>query len=166
MFETLMKPGSYRIDYFNEQAVGTETALGFYVCGELETQAAFSLSGRRSLLGGLSVIQQELGPQKLVAIYLDVSSPDCNARLAYHQMKRDLHAGMFRRVFVFRSCMLVRGKEMLADICQLSDEIGGFELITYDGGACRRHSLDELYAALAGKKLVNKDEEELAEEEV
>jgi len=166
MFETLMKPGSSRVDYFNEQAVGTESAFGFYVCGELEPQAAFSLSGRRNLLGGLSVIQQDLRPQNLVAIYLDVNSSDCSARLAYHQMKHDLRAGLFRQVFVFRSCMLVRGKEMLADLCQLSDEIGGFELITYDGGACRRHPLDELYAALTGKKLVNKDQEELAEEKV
>jgi hypothetical protein len=152
MFETLMKPGSCRTDYFNEQAVGTETAFGFYVCGELEPQAAFSLSGRRSLLGGLSIIQQELGPQNLVAIYLDVSSPECNARPAYHQMKRDLRAGMFRRVFVFRSCILARGKGMLADLCQLSDEIGGFELITYDGGACRRHSFEELFSSLSRDK--------------
>jgi hypothetical protein len=137
------------VDYFNEQAVGTETAFGFYVCGELVPQAAFSLSGRRNLLAGFSVIQKELGPQNLVAIYLDVSSPECNAHLAYHQMKRDLRVGMFRRVFIFRSCMLVRGKEMLADLCQLSDEIGGFELITYDGGTCRRHSLEELFTSLS-----------------
>jgi len=31
MFETLMKPGSYRVDYFNDQAVRTDSAFGFYV---------------------------------------------------------------------------------------------------------------------------------------
>ena len=149
MFGTLMKPGSYRVDYFNKQAVGKEITFGFFGCGELEPQAAFSLSARRNLLAGLAVIQQELGPQNLVAIYLDVSSPECNVRKAYHQVKRDLRGGMFRRVFVFRSCMLVRGKGILADLCQLSDKIGGFELITYDAGTCRRHSLEELFTSLS-----------------
>jgi hypothetical protein len=144
MFETLMKPGSYRVDYFNEQAVGTDTAFGFYVCGELEPQAVFSLTARRNLLAGLSIIQQELGPTNLVGIYVDVSTPECSARLAYHQMKNDLRAGKFRRVFVFRSCMLVRGQGMLADLNQLAHEIEGFELITYAGGACRVQPLDEL----------------------
>jgi len=144
MFETLMKPGNYRVDYFNEQALRTDSAFGFYVCGELEPQAAFSLSGRRNLLAGLSVIQQELGPQNLVAIYVDVNPPEDCSRLAYQQMKRDLRAGLFRRVFIFHSCMLVRGKGLLDDLSLLAREIEGFELITYAGGACRPLPLDEL----------------------
>ena len=147
MFETLMKPGSYRVDYFNDQAVRTDSAFGFYVCGELEPHAVFSQSGRRNLLAGLSIIQQELGPQNLVGIYLDVSATECTTRLAYHQMKLDLQAGMFRRVFIFRSCMLVCGKGLLADLSQLAHEIAGFELLTYENGACRRQPLDELYAS-------------------
>jgi hypothetical protein len=147
MFETLMNPGSYRVDYFNEQAVRTDTAFGFYVCGELEPQAVFSQSGRRNLLSGLSIIRQELGPQNLVAIYLDVHTPEFNSRPAYHQMKGDLRAGMFRKVFIFRSCILVRGKGMLADLSQLASEIEGFELIIYEGGACRRQPLNELYTS-------------------
>jgi hypothetical protein len=147
MFETLMKPGSYRVDYFNEKVARTGAAFGFYVCGEVEPQAVLSQSVRRNLLAGLSVIQQELGPQNLVAIYLDVNEPGSNYLLAYQQLIHDLHAGLFRRLFIFRSCMLMRVKDMLSDLAQLAYEIDGFELITYDSGACRKIPLDELFTS-------------------
>ena len=75
MFETLMKSGSYRVDYFKDQAAGTPQALGFYACGDIPSQAPFSQTARHNLLAGLIVIQHHFGISNLVAIYLDVHAP-------------------------------------------------------------------------------------------
>jgi hypothetical protein len=137
MFETLMKSGSYRVDYFKDQVVGTAQALGFYACGGIPAQAAFSLSARHNLLAGLIVIQHHFGISKLVAVYLDVHAPHQQARPAYEQMKRDLQAGLFRRAFVFSACTHMPGQDILDDLCRFYAEIEGFELITFENGACK-----------------------------
>ena len=103
MFETLMKSGSYRVDYFKDQAAGTPQALGFYACGTIPSQAPFSQSARHNLLAGLIVIQHHFGISNLVAIYLDVYATDPQppqvVRPAYEQMIRDLRSGLFKRAF-------------------------------------------------------------------
>ena len=137
MFATLMKSGSYRVDYFKDQAAGTPQALGFYACGEIPSQAAFNQSARHNLLAGLIVIQHHFGISNLVAVYLDVHSPQQSVRPAYEQMKRDLHAGLFKRAFVFSTCTLMGGQDMLEDLCRLYGEIDGFELITFENGVCK-----------------------------
>jgi hypothetical protein len=139
MFETLMKSGSYRVDYFKDQVAGSPQALGFYACGEIPSQAPFSQTARHNLLAGLIVIQHHFGISNLVAIYLDVHAPypQQAIRPAYEQMKRDLRAGLFKRTFVFSTCRLRNGQDMLEDLCQFYDEIEGFELITFMNGACK-----------------------------
>jgi len=137
MFATLMKSGSYRVDYFKDQAAGSPQALGFYACGDIPSQAPFSQSARHNLLAGLIVIQHHFGISNLVAIYLDVHPPDPQQaiRPAYEQMKRDLREGLFKRAFVFSTCRLKNGQDMLEDLCQFYAEIDGFELITFVNGA-------------------------------
>jgi hypothetical protein len=141
MFETLMKSGSYRVDYFKDQAAGTPQALGFYACGDIPSQAPFSQSARHNLLAGLIVIQHHFGISNLVAIYLDVhaSRPHLQQaiRPAYEQMKGDLRTGLFKRAFVFSACPLKNGQDILEDLCQFYAEIDGFELITFEKGAVK-----------------------------
>jgi hypothetical protein len=140
MFETLMKSGSYRVDYFKDQAVGSPQALGFYACGDIPSQATFSQTARHNLLAGFIVIQHHFSISNLVAIYLDVhaSQPQQAIRPAYEQMKRDLRAGLFKRAFVFSTCRLNNGQDMLEDLCQFCAEIDGFELITFANGAPKK----------------------------
>lgn len=137
MFAILMKSGSYRVDYFKDQAAGTPQALGFYACGDIPSQAPFSQTARHNLLAGLIVIQHHFGISNLVAIYLDVHDPQQAIRPAYEQMKRDVRAGLFKRVFVFNNCKLKNGPDMLDDLCQFYAEIEGYELITFENGDCK-----------------------------
>jgi len=137
MFATLMKSGSYRVDYFKDQAAGTSQALGFYACGEIPSQAAYSQTARYNLLTGLIVIQHQFGISNLVAVYLDVHSPQQPARPAYEQMKHDLCAGLFKRAFVFSACTLRDGLDIFKDLARLYAVIDGFELITFEKGACK-----------------------------
>jgi len=136
MFETLMKPGSYRVDYFKDQVAGTKQALGFYACGEIPSQTAYSRTARHNLLAGLIVIQHHFGISNLVAIYLDVHSANHATRPAFDQMKRDLCAGLFKRAFVFNACTLLDGQDILKDLAGFYGEIDGFELITFKNGVC------------------------------
>jgi len=138
MFGTLMKSGSYRVDYFKDQAAGTPQALGFYACGEIPSRAAYSHSARHNLLAGLIVVQHHFGISNLVAVYLDVHAPLQQAHPAYEQMKSDLRAGLFKRAFVFNDCQEVGGQDLLEDLFGMHAEIDGFELITFVGGICKR----------------------------
>jgi len=137
MFATLMKSGSYRVDYFKDQVAGTPQALGFYACGEIPSEAAYSQTARHNLLAGLIVIQHHFGVSNLVAVYLDVHAPQQPARPACEQMKHDLRVGLFKRAFVFSACTLMDGLDILKDLSRLYREIDGFELITFENGACK-----------------------------
>lgn len=135
MFEAFRKPGSHRVDYLNENARGTEEAFAFYVCGEIPRNAPYSQVAKRSLLAGLSLIQDTLGPENLVAVYLDVFSADHLARPAYLTLKEDMRSGMFRRIFVLRASDLMGERRTADDLKRLYREVGGFDLLTYDQGA-------------------------------
>ncbi len=135
MLEALMRSGSYRVDYLNVSARGKPEAFAFYVCGDLPHNAAYSATAKRSLYAGLSLIQQALGPENLVAIYLDVNSVKNITRPAYVQMKQDLRAGMFRRIFILQGNGLSAERESAADLDALYREVGGFDLLTYEQGA-------------------------------
>ncbi len=135
MYETLMKLGSYRVDYLNVNARGTAGAFAFIVCGEPPGDPGHSASAKRILYTGLSLIQQTLGPNNLVAVYLDVDAIDNPQRPAFNQMKRDLRAGMFRRVFDLRATDLMANTRLARELERLYREVGGFDLLTFEGGA-------------------------------
>jgi hypothetical protein len=135
MYETLMKLGSYRVDYLNVRSRGTTGAFAFTVCGEPLNDAGYNASVKRILYTGLSLIQQTLGPDNLVAVYLDVDALDNPHRPAYSQMKKDLRAGMFRRVFDLRASDLMNIPALAREIDRLYREVGGFDLLTFEGGA-------------------------------
>lgn len=135
LHQALMRWGSYRVDYLNEPAMGTDAAFAFYVCGELPENAAYSAAAKRNLYTGLSLIQQTLGPDNLVAIYLDVNSLDNMDRPAYVQMKIDMKVGLFKRVFTMNASDLLGGRQRADDIRDLYQTVGGFDLLTYDQGA-------------------------------
>ena len=137
MFETLMKSGSYRVDYFKDQVAGTPQALGFYASGEIPSQAAYCQTARHNLLAGLIVIQHHFAISNLVAVYLDVHAPQQTVHPAYERMKHDLRAGLFKRAFVLGACTMMDDLDILKDLSRLYGEIDGFELITFENGACK-----------------------------
>lgn len=125
----------HRVDYLNQDARGSAEAFAFYVCGELPQNASYSTTAKYELYSGLSLIQKALGPANLVAVYLDVNAFENLFRPAYVQMKEDMRAGMFRRVFVMNASDLLSGAEAAQDMRQLYRELGGFDLLTYEQGA-------------------------------
>lgn len=134
MFETLMQSGSHRVDYLNESAVGTSAAFAFYVCGGMSSQVPYSLTARRRLLAGLKVIHEQLGPQNLVGIYLDVHAIDQRSSPAFGQMCHDLRVGKFKRIFIYEVCNELAWQKISEEFSQLSFEIGQVEMITYRDG--------------------------------
>lgn len=143
MFETLIRAGGHRVDYVNDRSMGKEGAFAFYACGELPWGAAYSASAKHSLYAGLSLIEQTWGYENLVAVYLDVASPSHPARPAFCQMKEDLRKGLFRRVFVLRASDLTGDGRACFDLQSLYQEIGGFDLLTFDQGSFRTQCLME-----------------------
>jgi hypothetical protein len=100
MYAAMMKNGSYRVDYLNKAAMGAANAFGFYVTGGLQNNERYSHAVKHALMAGLLLIKQNCSEQFLVAVYMDVAEPDAPVRPAFAQMKADMRAGMFRRVFV------------------------------------------------------------------
>jgi hypothetical protein len=132
MFEALRRFGGYRVDYMNEAEVGSANAVAFYVCGDLPAGAPYSQNAKHRLLMGLEVMRANFGLQNLVAVYLDVNSPDNLERPAYMQMKQDLQSGKFRRLFVWPDCSLLVNLAARSEMLKLYMEVGGFEMLTYD----------------------------------
>jgi len=125
----------HRVDYLNHIARGSADAFAFYVCGDLPQHASYSTAAKYSFYSGLSLIQQALGPSNLVAVYMDVNRLDNLCRPAYVQMKADMRAGLFRRVFVMNTTDLLGSADSAQDMRLLYRELGGFDLLTYDQGA-------------------------------
>ncbi|MEN4099840.1 MAG: hypothetical protein ROW52_07950 [Anaerolineaceae bacterium] len=134
MFETLRKQGSYRIDYLNHAARGSPGAFAFYVRGELAQDAPYSVSAKHHLYAGLDVIQKLLNNNHLVAIYVDINPAHNLYRPAYVQMKRDLRAGYFRRVFTFNSADLLDDRAAVKDLQDLHRELAGFDVLHFQEG--------------------------------
>ena len=129
MLDALMKFGGHRIDYFL-QARSNLDAFGFYVCGGLGADCAYSLEAKHQLYFGLALIQSQLGLKNLVAIYIDVNDVNNLQRPAYVQLKQDLINGLFRRVLILDEAVLAGNPAAEADLATLSEQVNGFELFT------------------------------------
>ncbi len=143
----LMKDGGNRVEYIHVGAAGTPAAVGFYVCGEPWGQAAAADNVKQRLYAGLYRVEQELGSQNLVAIYVDVGRRALERRPAYRQLVRDLRAGMFRRVFVLSLRDLAERPEERTRLQHLLKELDGLEIIRYDTRACRLVALSAAHLA-------------------
>jgi hypothetical protein len=143
VFETLRKQGSFRIDYLNHAARGSPGAFAFYVRGELEKDAPYSLSAKHHLCAGLNVIRKNMNCNNLVAIYVDINTAKNVFRPAYVQMKRDLRAGLFRRVFTFRSGDLIGDQAVIRDLNKLYKDTAGFDVFSYQEGKLQREIIFE-----------------------
>lgn len=103
MFETLMKNGSYRIDYLNHSSRRKAESIALYICGAIEENELYSRSAKRRLYMGLGLIAQKYECQNLVAVYLDVCSGDSSSRPALARLNEDARKGYFHRVFIYAS---------------------------------------------------------------
>ena len=152
MLDTMMKPGGYRVDYFNRPDVMPADRLAFYVRGELENGARYSKRARTHMLAGFHVIMTDLDLHHLVAVYLDITWIGQPSRLAYEQMKSDLCQGLFCRVFAFCLADLAPCPAVITDLALLRASYPGFEVLAYDSRtkSVQRIELDPT-DALAGR---------------
>jgi hypothetical protein len=143
MFETFRKQGSFRIDYLNNAARGSPDAYAFYVRGEVEDNAPYSITAKHHLCAGLNIIRKNMNCDCLVAIYVDINQAQNVYRPAYVQMKRDVRAGMFRQVFTFHSGDLTGDHIALTDLHELYQDVDGFDVLSYHNGLLQRDSIFE-----------------------
>jgi hypothetical protein len=141
MFESLRKNGSFRIDYLNPAARGSKEAFAFYVRGEMEEGAAYSLSAKHHLCAGLNFIRKNLNCDNLVAIYVDVNTAENLYRPAYVQMKRDLRAGLFRQLFTFQSNDLMGDWAAVDDLKKLSHDVPELDVFSCQEGLVQPHNI-------------------------
>jgi hypothetical protein len=129
MYESLMKSGNHRVDYFNEDARGKPQSYAFYVSGDLPGNSPYSRTAKHQLLAGLMVIENTFGLRCLVGIYLDIASPLCPARPALQRLKEDLQAGYFNRAVIYSSENTESDPAYMEDMEKIKLEISGFELV-------------------------------------
>jgi hypothetical protein len=134
MYEALMKFGGYRVDYLNREKAGCPDALGLYVLGDLPAHQRYSRAAKHNLLAGLVMIREQHEAHNLVAVYLDINSPFESHRPAYEHMKRDIKAGLFRRLLVPEVADLVGGSDMHADFWKFYRELAWIEILSAAGG--------------------------------
>jgi hypothetical protein len=134
MFEAMRKLGGYRIDYMNNEKMGSPEALGFYVLGDLPAQQPYSHAAKHSLLAGLIMLRQLGEIENLVAIYLDVNEGCNSLRQAYLQMKQDLQSSMFRRLFVLDACDLAGDSQTAQDWWAFTRQLEGLEVVSWGSG--------------------------------
>ena len=154
MIETLMIPGGHRIDYLSVDAAGKPDAIGFYVSGDLTDQMPYSHEAKHHLYAGLDAIRKHLSYENLVAIYVDVDSAGAQERPAYRQMKKDMLAGKFRKLFTFVSFDLLGDPLVNCDLLDLYHKLRGFDWITCDDGICRLIAAADLRRRLAAGRRV------------
>jgi len=133
MFEVLMQKNGYRVDYF-EQNAQTPNSFAFYVCGRLKMGECYSSQAKRNLYAGLSVFARNNAWKHLAAVYLDVCGESSKERKAYLQLKADVRAGMFTKVFVMRLEDLASSTADMDELRQLEKEVKGFEVCVLQKG--------------------------------
>lgn len=134
MFEALMKFGGYRVDYMHNDQIGTSSALGLYVLGDLPVDQSYSRAAKRSLFTALCLLREQHEIDNLAAIYLDINSPVEAHRPAYQQMKRDMKAGLFHRLCVPSVCDLIGDEQVYADFWNFYRGLEWCEIISTEPG--------------------------------
>lgn len=132
MLDTLLKFGSHRVDYFDRSGLNPQ-AFAFYVRGGMDAHHSYSVDAKHQLYRGLALIGTRLGFGNLAAVYVDVNDLENLQRQAYVQLKRDLQAFMFNRVFILQDSALFGSAEGDRDFTEISSRILGFELLCCDG---------------------------------
>lgn len=135
MFEILMHPYQYRVDYLNLQAAHTSEAFGLYVRGELDVRLPYSLQAKHHLIAGLALINQFLNRDNLVAVYIDIASLEDCRRPAYLQMKADIAEGLFSRIVTISQSDLMGDPCVDEDILAFAHKIPDLSLLVYESGA-------------------------------
>ena len=146
MFEAMMKLGGYRVDYMNRESAGKPAALGLYVMGDLPAHQTYSRVAKHNLFTGLVLIREQQEEHNLVAVYLDVNSPFDPHRPAYQQMKRDMQAGMFRRLLVPSVQDLSGDEDMSADFWNFYRTLQRIEILSSESGTIAPVSFRQLVA--------------------
>jgi hypothetical protein len=142
MLDIFMKKNGYRVEYLNLGAAGKPGAFGFYLRGDLPADAAYSAEAKHHLYAGLDFIQRNLEPKKMVAVYADITRVDAVDRPAYRQLKADVSAGFFRKIFVCKLSDLVESEVGYMDVLALDRMTGGIEIFSMESGALRMKHLD------------------------
>lgn len=100
VFEVFMRTGAYRVDYLNNEKIGTPPSLAMYVSANLPAGQPYSRSAKRCLQGGLMLIRQMNQLSNLVAVYVDIPQADDQKRPALEQLLRDGSSRVFHRLLV------------------------------------------------------------------
>ncbi len=137
MFEAMMKFGGYRVDYMKSDRMGSPSAIGLYVLGDLPIDQSYSRTAKHALFSALCMIRDQAEADNLVAVYLDVNHSVNLSRPAYQQMKRDMKAGMFHRLCVPSVRDLVSDEDAYADFWHFYRELEWCELFSIESGNLR-----------------------------
>ncbi|HNR03157.1 MAG TPA: hypothetical protein PKK59_11540 [Anaerolineaceae bacterium] len=136
MLDSMMKIGAYRVEHFENINRIDPQAFGFYIRGELKDAAAYSRDAKAQLYAGLMMIHSKALMAHLRGIYVDVDSIENLQRPAYLQMKSDLVAGLFKRIFVLDEAAILGSAAARADLFQVYVAVGGFDLLVCKNGEC------------------------------
>lgn len=139
MFSAMMKYGSYKIDYLNRSQMGNNQAIGLYVLGDILAEQPYSRNAKHALFTGLLLLREQVGINRIVAVYLDINTADNPGRPAYQQMKNDMKAGMFRKVFVESPLQLTGSDENNMDWWNFYRELPSCEIWTAVDGEVQIH---------------------------
>lgn len=115
MFETLLKPDTYRVDYLAEPLSAQTTGLGFYLSGQWRRNERYCRGIKHALLAGLCLIKHTGRGDDLRAIYLDVHPSHATSWPAYAQLKDDLLRGFIGEVFMLDPYSLRRNPHLWQD---------------------------------------------------
>jgi hypothetical protein len=134
MLDTLMRVGAHRIEYLDDTR--NPQAFAFYIRGNKRDGDVICKDAKSQLYAGLLLIHNKLQMTNLTGIYVDVDSLENLQRPAYQQLKQDLMAGMFKRVFILDRTALLGTPQSDQDLQQLFFRCGGFELLVCREGEC------------------------------
>jgi hypothetical protein len=134
MLDTMMRVGAHRIEYLDDTR--NPQSFAFYIRGNKRAGDVICKDAKSQLYAGLLLIHNKLQMTNLAGIYVDVDGLENLQRPAYLQLKQDLIAGMFRRVFILDRSALLGSPQADQDLQQLFFHCGGFELLVCREGEC------------------------------
>lgn len=134
MLDTLMRVGAHRIEYLDDSR--NPQAFAFYIRGNKKAGDVICKDAKSQLYAGLLLIHHKLQMTHLAGIYVDVDGLENLQRPAYLQLKQDLMAGKFSRVFILERSALLGTPQAVHDLQQLYFACSGFELMVCREGEC------------------------------
>ena len=137
----MVSEDSYRIDYLNNDLLGSGRAFGIYVRGKKVINHPYSAEAKHQLYASLDYVRHYLNERDLAAIYIDIFNLNQKHCAAFYRLVQDIQKGLLNKVLFADLEEVINDNELAVQLYELANENDNLEIIDLNGNIFQAQKL-------------------------